>query len=148
MNAQRTTLIRFTFALFAVAFIVALPKESHAKNVVLPKGTINAQVICHDGANRGADTIMAIAFWRHHHPSIWSRKGYYTRTSCWDLGDYGATAGREYTIKYSANTGIFSYHPLKACDWKIRYTKNKHHFWIQTRGTTMNNVRCVAKDGI
>ena len=114
-------------------------------------GTIPAQHVCHDGANRGATTTIWLSIRNHKggrgNPAeyFWvsKPKGYYTRTECLDLNSVPVYVIRPGAIIYAWFAE--SYNPSVCPDFKIRYRKNRHVVWVQTGGTTIWNINCKAK---
>ena len=146
MNPATTRFLRpfGALILLAAALVLVFPlQNAHAKNVILT-GVLEAQIICHDGANRGAYMTMVV----HHNGyqvGITSYKGYYTKPACFDLGNYNTKVGEVYEVVYNA-TDMNAFRPCR--NFGIRYKKNGKKIWVQTGGTTVWNISCVAKDGI
>ena len=129
---------RFLSALFAFVFVAVLPTNASAKNVILT-GIHEAQIVCHDGANRGIDTYIRIVG-----TNVFNGESYYSPPSCYDLGESHAALGKAYWVQFTG--GLESW---RVCsDFKVRYTKNKKKVWVQTGGPSVWHMTCVLKDGI
>ena len=102
---------RFLSALFAFAFVAVLPTNASAKNVILT-GIHEAQIVCHDGANRGINTYIQIVG-----TNVFNGESYYSPPSCFDLGESHALLGKAYWVQFTG--GLESW---RVCsDFKIRY---------------------------
>ena len=147
---------------FFTACILALPLSfAHAKNIV-QSGQIEANTICHDGANRGATIGLKLSKYNFKHDvqvspgssryrkelksfATIGAKTYYTGTTCHDLKDYGHAIYQGNRFYVWTVVGAAE----KLCEsFNIRYVGNRKEVWVQTGGTTVFNVNCVAKDGI
>ena len=144
---------------FLIAFmiaLIALPlQNAHAKNII-QTGEIEAQYLCHDGGNRGANVRIVLSKndgspgsgpVRPLYTS--SYKGYYSRTTCADLttlvrmGKIRAGAVMYVHYKTTADNGV-----SRCRDFAIKYMPNNKEVWVQNGGGTIFNVSCVAKDSI
>ena len=159
MNPQTSpkNLIYFAVTFFLAAISV---NQAHAKNVILT-GDIDAQYLCHDGANRGASIKLYLSRTAEFdeekrgansligHFYTGSPKHYYAATTCMDLGLY-ITEETLVHVFTSYDVGFFPSHfPDNYCqDFRIRYVRNGETVWVQNGGTTIWNITCVAKDDI
>ena len=148
-NARKVLSVAFIAA--GVALCILTTPNAHAKILT---GGIEAQYVCHDGANRGATIRLLL--------SKFSRglimdyvfadlgpKTYYTRTSCIDLQDYtnhkyGPKLGKYFYAWYTAGLGTDVVY--RCIDFHIVYVKNGKKVWVQNGGRTFWSMTCVAKD--
>ena len=141
--------------LFAVVVAFALPGKTAQAEVLT--GQLNVHTVCHDGANRGA----TIRLWINRYKSQpvpggsainFGAKTYYTRITCKELGV--PTRPHMWPNQWGDILYAWTDHGIgtrwaKLCkDFTIRYVPEPYgkKIIIQTGGTTVGNITCVAKD--
>ena len=150
----------------AIGIVVCMlnAPQADARNVVLT-GEIEADTICHDGANRGANIRVLISVGptdagkrlgqEPNRSNVvvlddLGAKGYYTRTTCHRLDQYNISSkGTVVSAWAVAHGSIDIKHRARLCkSFTVKYVKGAGTMWIQTGGFAYHNVTCVAKDSI